>query len=103
MVPNAVIQNTVVNYVTIIRIGDRKGKILRPEMTTNVTVFIETREDVLSVARRAIRRDRGKYLVWVQNNGRIEEREVRVGWRDETHTEILSGLEEGETVVIGEP
>lgn len=101
--PNAVIQNTVVNYITIIRIGDRQDRILRPEMTTNVTIFIETRQDVLAVPRKAIRRDRGKYLVWVQNEGQIEEREVRVGWRDETYTEILEGLAEGETVMIGEP
>jgi len=101
--PNAVIQNTVVNYITIIRIGDRQGRILRPEMTTNVTIFIETRQNVLAVPRKAIRRDRGKYLVWVQNEGQIEEREVRVGWRDETYTEILEGLAEGETVMIGEP
>ncbi len=101
--PNAVIQNTVVNYVTIIRIGDRHGKVLRPEMTTNVTIFLETHEDVLAVPRAAIQRERGTYFVYVQEDGRIEEREVRVGWRDEAYTEILSGLNEGEKVVVGEP
>jgi macrolide-specific efflux system membrane fusion protein len=101
--PNAVIQNTVVNYVTIVHIGDRQGKILRPEMTANVTIFLETRENVLAVPRGAIRRDRGQYLVRVKENGRVEERAVRVGWRDSGYTEILSGLTEGETVLIGEP
>jgi macrolide-specific efflux system membrane fusion protein len=101
--PNAVIQNTVVNYVTIVRIGDRKGRILRPEMTANVTILLDTREDVLTVPRGAIRRDRGKYLVHVEQDGRIEERVVEVGWRDDAYTEILSGVTEGETVLIGEP
>jgi macrolide-specific efflux system membrane fusion protein len=101
--PNAVIQNTVVNYIAIVQIGDRQGKILRPEMTTNVSILIDTRENVLAVPRRAIVRDRGKYLVRVQANGQIEEREVRVGWRDDAFTEILEGLDEGETVVIGIP
>jgi macrolide-specific efflux system membrane fusion protein len=101
--PDAVIQNTVVNYVTIIRIGDRRGKVLRPEMTTSVTIYLETHENVLTVPRGAIRRDRGKYLVYVQEGDRIVEREVQVGWRDDADTEILSGLDEGETVLIGEP
>lgn len=101
--PNAVIQNTVVNYVTIIRIGDRLGKSLRPEMTTNVTILLETHENVLTVPRRAVKRERGRYVVYIQENGRIEEREVQVGWRDKTHTEILSGLAEGERVLIEEP
>lgn len=101
--PNAVIQNTVVNYVTIVRIGDRQGKILRPEMTANVTIFLETHENVLTVPRGAIRRDQGEYQVRVEENGQIEERIVSVGWRDDSYTEILSGLTEGETVLIGEP
>lgn len=101
--PDAVIENTVVNYITIINIGDRQGKTLRPEMTANVTLFLETREDVLTVPRKAIRRDQGRYVVSVVHDGRLEEREVRVGWRDNNFTEIVKGLEEGETVAIGAP
>jgi macrolide-specific efflux system membrane fusion protein len=101
--PNAVIQNTVVNYVTIVRIGDRQGKILRPEMTANVTIFLETRENVLAVPRGAIIRDQGEYMVYVQADDQIEKRVVRVGWRDDSYTEILSGLEEGERILIGKP
>lgn len=101
--PNAVIQNTVVNYVTIVRIGDRQGKILRPEMTANVTIVLETREDVLAVPRGAIKRDQGRYIVFVKDDGQTEERVVRVGWRDNSHTQILSGVTEGETILVGEP
>jgi multidrug efflux pump subunit AcrA (membrane-fusion protein) len=72
-------------------------------MTTNVTIFLDTHENVLAVPRGAIKRDRGRYLVYVEKNGQIEEREVRVGWRDDAYTEILSGLEEGERVLIEEP
>lgn len=101
--PDAVIQNTVVNYITVISIGDQQGKTLRPEMTANVTLFLETREGVLAVPRRAVRRDRGRYVVYVLREGRREEREVRVGWRDDRYTEIVQGLDEGETVLIEEP
>jgi macrolide-specific efflux system membrane fusion protein len=101
--PDAVIENTVVNYITIIRIGDRHGKILRPEMTAYVTIYLETRDDVLAVPRGAIRRDGGRYVVRVLQDGVVEDREVRVGWRDEDFTEIVEGLTEGETVLVGEP
>jgi macrolide-specific efflux system membrane fusion protein len=101
--PDAVIDNTVVNYITIISIGDRQGKTLRPEMTANVTLFLETREDVLAVPRRALRREGGRYVVRVRQDGLVEEREVRVGWRDDRFTEIVEGLEEGQTVLIEEP
>ncbi|MBT8398128.1 MAG: efflux RND transporter periplasmic adaptor subunit [Gemmatimonadetes bacterium] len=98
--PDAVIENTVVNYITIISIGDRQGKTLRPEMTANVTLFLETRENVLAVPRRALRRDRGRYLVSVVREGQIEEQEVQVGWRDDQYTEIMRGLEDGDVVLI---
>jgi macrolide-specific efflux system membrane fusion protein len=101
--PDAVIDNTVVNYITIISIGDRQGKTLRPEMTANVTLFLETREDALAVPRRALRREGGRYVVRVRQGGLVEEQEVRVGWRDDRFTEIVEGLEEGQTVLIEEP
>lgn len=101
--PNAVIQNTVVNYITIVQIGDRMGKILRPEMTTNVTILLETREHVLAVPRGAIRREQGEYVVYVQNEDGIIARRVQVGWRDERYTEILSGLVEGEQILSEAP
>jgi macrolide-specific efflux system membrane fusion protein len=98
--PDAVIENTVVNYITIVGILDRQGRTLRPEMTANVTLFLDTRLDVLAVPRGAVRRDRGRYVVYVLQDGQRVEREVRVGWRDDRYTEVVQGLEEGETVVI---
>jgi hypothetical protein len=33
--------------------------------------------------------------------GDIKERRITVGWVDSEYTEVLSGLKEGETVLIG--
>jgi macrolide-specific efflux system membrane fusion protein len=101
--PDAVIENTVVNYITIVSIGERHDRILRPEMTAYVTIMLETRQDVLTVPRGAIRRAEGRYVVRVLEDGVVEEREIRVGWRDDDYTEVVEGLTEGETVLIGEP
>jgi len=98
--PKAEIQDNVVNYVTIIKITDKKDKILRPEMTTTVTIFLETHRNVLAVPNGAIHREQGKRFVYVLRNEQPEKRSVRTGWRDNTHTEILEGLREGDHLIL---
>jgi macrolide-specific efflux system membrane fusion protein len=100
--PSAEIQDNVVNYVTIIRISNDQGKILRPEMTTTVNVSLEKRENVLAVPNRAIRRERGRKFVYVLEGQEPVQRWVKVGWKDSEYTEIVEGLEESEEVILGE-
>jgi macrolide-specific efflux system membrane fusion protein len=100
--PKAVIQDNVVNYIVTIGITEAQGRILRPEMTANVTIFLDVRRGVLAVPTAAVSRDGGERFVIVLADGRQERRAVRVGWRDGSYTEILDGLAEGETVVVGE-
>lgn len=100
--PKAVIQNNVVNYIATIEITDLKDKILRPEMTTKVTIFLDTRKNVLTVPNSAIKRARGNKFVYLFENGQPIEREIKVGWKNNGYTEIISGLSEGEKVIIGE-
>jgi macrolide-specific efflux system membrane fusion protein len=98
--PKAVIQDNVVNYVVTLTITDFQEKTLRPEMTTNVTIRLETRKNVLAVPTNAILREQGERYVTVMDNGRTAQRKVKAGWKDDGFTEIVSGLEEGETITI---
>jgi macrolide-specific efflux system membrane fusion protein len=99
--PSATIQDNVVKYVVAIHIdGDAAG--LRPEMTAAVRIQLETRT-VLAVPARAIRRDGGATVVYVQVDGRATPRPVRVGWRDGPWAEIVDGLAEGDRVLINPP
>lgn len=98
--PKAVIQDNVVNYIVTVEITDAQGRTLRPEMTANVTVFLEVRKGALAVPAAAVSRDGGDRSVMVLENGRRERRSVKVGRRDGGYLEILEGLTEGETVVI---
>lgn len=100
--PKAEIQDNVVNYITILKITDRQDKVLRPEMTTTVSIFLERKIQVLAVPSNAVQREEGQKFVYVAQNGRIEKRPVKVGWKDKKYTEILEGLAEGEEVVIGD-
>jgi RND family efflux transporter MFP subunit len=99
--PKAEIQDNVVNYITVLRITDRQKKILRPEMTTTVTIFLEKKTGVLAVPNSAIQREEGQKFVYVIQDDQIVKRLIEVGWKDKQYTEILGGLTEGENVAIG--
>lgn len=100
--PKAVIQDNVVNYIVTVEILDFKDRILRPEMTANVTITLEERRDVLAVPTTAIHRDRGERYVLVLEGEKHVRRTVNVGWRDGAYTEILEGLNDGDLVLIAE-
>jgi multidrug efflux pump subunit AcrA (membrane-fusion protein) len=101
--PKAVIQDNVVNYDVVVDIKTPYHGMLRPEMTASVTVFLEKREDVLAVPAKAVRRERGRTIVYLPSKGRPERREIKVGWRDGQWIEVASGLQEGETVFLEAP
>ena len=101
--PKAVIQDNVVNYDVVIDILDSHEGQLRPEMTASVTIQLETKNDVLAIPARAVKRQRGKNVVYVAVDGQPEPREITVGWKDGSWIEVLAGLEEGQTIFVELP
>jgi len=100
--PTALVQVNVVTYDVVIAI-DNPDDVLRPDMTATVTIVVAERTQVLAVPNQALRRVDGQRVVYVQQGDRFVPRVVTIGWRDKSHTEILSGVQEGERVLIGEP
>jgi len=101
--PKAVIQDNVVNYDVVVDVETPYHGRLRPEMTASVTIFLEKREGVLAVPAKAVQRERGRTVVYVDADGRAEPREIKAGWRDGQWIEVASGLQEGETVLLEAP
>ena len=102
--PKAVLQENVVYYDVVVEIASDYDGLLRPEMTASVTIFLEKREQVLAIPTKAVRRERGKNMVYVLSNaGRPQPREIKVGWRDGAWMEVAAGLSEGETVLLEVP
>jgi HlyD family secretion protein len=102
--PKAVIQENVVNYDVVVESTDPYDGLLRPEMTASVTIQLDARENVLAVPVKAVKRERGKSVVYVMSSaGSAQPREVKVGWKDSQWVEIVSGLEEGQTVLLDGP
>lgn len=100
--PKAIIQDNVVNYIVVVEISDFKDKILRPEMTATVTIKLETRKNVIAVPSKAIVRERGERFVTIVADNTQETRKIKTGWYDSSFTEVVEGLNEGETILLPE-
>ena len=100
--PQAELQNNVVNYITVLEIGDTGDHILRPEMTTTVNILLADREDVLAVRNSAVRRDDAGTHVLLLEGERSIRRDIRAGYRGRTHTEVIDGLQGGDEVLVAD-
>jgi macrolide-specific efflux system membrane fusion protein len=100
--PKATIQDNVVKYIVALEIISPYEGRLRPEMTTSVSLQLESR-NVLAVPAKAVRREGGKHVVWASVNGRPTPREVKLGWKDGSWTEVASGLEAGQEIFLDQP
>ena len=99
--PKAIIQENVVNFDVVIEIDDPNIELLRPDMTTSVTIYQEERTGVLMIPRAAvIKEGAGKFVLVKQGNGNFEKRAVRIGMTSGGDVEVVSGLNEGEAVGI---
>jgi HlyD family secretion protein len=91
-----------VNYTVEISLEDTDLAI-RPMMTAVISIVTDTREDVLVVPNRALRRDRDGTFVEVLRNGTPARANVVTGISNDVYTEIIEGLEEGDPVVVARP
>lgn len=98
--PRAVLQENVVNYITLISIVNSEGK-LKPDMTANVTIALQKKKGVITVPGAAVVREGGrKYVMLQEEDGTTARREVKTGWKEGTYLEITSGLKEGDVVLV---
>ncbi len=77
---------------------------LRPGMTADVTIHVASRKDVLVVPDNTITRSQGKETVEVMvGEQQTEVRDIKAGLSNWEETEVLSGLKEGDQVIIPPP
>lgn len=99
--PQPEIKDNIVYYLATVKINPEDAKFLRPEMTTHVKIFSETKKNVLLVPNSAVKFEKGEYIVLVpKEKDKNQPVPVKVGIRDEKMTEIISGLKENDTILI---
>lgn len=105
--------NNVVTYEVVISASNADLK-LKPGLTANVTIFTKEQANILSVANKALRftptketvgKDmkivdcKGKNKVWTLNGNTLTAHSVNIGQSDAMHTQIISGIKAGQSVV----
>jgi HlyD family secretion protein len=86
-----------------VRIAISSNSRLRAGLSTTATITVSQIKDVVRVRNRFVRLDRksGKAFVTLQSpDGKFSEVQVTLGLRNETFTEIKSGLTVGDVIVI---
>jgi len=76
---------------------------VRSLMTASIRIVVAEKQDVLVAPNRALRRDSGGRYVEVLRLGLPTKEYVTTGASNEDVTEIVSGLEEGQEVIISRP
>jgi RND family efflux transporter MFP subunit len=75
---------------------------LSPGMYANVVLQLQNRPNALTVPVQALTRDNGKATVLVVNaDNHVEQRQVLTGIEEPTRIEVLSGIKDGERVIVG--
>lgn len=89
----------VTSYPTIITF-DSSLPNMYPNMSVSANIIIDSKTDVLSVPSASIQTTDGESTVKILKDGQISQVVVEIGLSDSTNTEIISGLSEGEIVVV---
>lgn len=97
--PAATVTQGVVNYAVKITL-DETDPALRPSMTAVATIVVDERQNVLLAPNRAIKSSGQTKFVNVQRGNQVVTTTVTLGLVGETYSEILSGLQAGETVIV---
>jgi HlyD family secretion protein len=93
--------SNVITFDAKIEVISENAHKLKPEMTTNIEVIIDKKDNVLFVPVEAItHKGKQKIVQIVKTNDKPEPRIVKTGMNNGTVIEIKEGLEEGEKVVI---
>ena len=95
------------SFAVKIKLLDTEGVTLRPGMSCRAEIFTNTKDSVLAVPIQAVITEEDltvnetSYYLFVRNGDEVRRVEVEVGLSDDTYQEILSGVAEGDEIVIG--
>jgi len=79
------------------------GRLLMPGLYAEADVSLEHRDDIPAVPLQAINHEGNKTSVFVVNsNGVVEDRTITLGIQTAADAEVLSGLNEGEQVIVSD-
>jgi HlyD family secretion protein len=96
---SAVIQQNVVYYTVYIDVDSPQG-MLFPTMTARLTINTGESKNALIVPLSAVKENKGQKYVQVMVDGKPQSVQVQLGLADDEKVEILSGINEGDQIVL---
>lgn len=72
-----------------------------PHMAVNANIILSVKNDIVLVPSAAVQISNNQSTVKVMRNGQVVSVPVEIGSNNDTQTEIVSGLNEGDVVVVG--
>jgi len=87
-------------YFSVLISIDNEDDRLRPGMSATAHIISNERNNVILVPRRAVSWREGQAYTDLQDALSTHERAVELGVADDTHYEVLSGLNAGDTVIL---
>ncbi len=96
------IDSNVVTFEVKVEVSGTDQHLLKPEMTANVEIVAVQKESVLLIPVPAMERGKSEYFVTVIKDGISKMRTIKIGISDGEFIEIISGLSEGEQILIPE-
>lgn len=99
-------QGQVENSITIFKVkievlGSGKNK-LKPMMSSNIEIVTASARDTLYLSRGAVRKEGNETYVVILENGKPKKIPIETGIENPIHTQIISGLEKGQKVILGD-
>jgi RND family efflux transporter MFP subunit len=94
------LSNGVKEYPAVVDVDDLNGQEVKPGMTAEVKILVGSLKDVLCVPVQAIAEHKGDFFAYVSTPTGIRRKQVRVGESNETHIQIVDGLEPGDQVAL---
>ena len=112
--------STVVTYEVVVT-ADNPDLKLKPRLTANITIYTMERDQVLTIPNKALRfipdpmmlegtgisvnnptatAETGQRLVWVKKGNELLPKSVTIGSNNNTETEVVAGLNEGEEIAV---
>ncbi|NQV00761.1 MAG: efflux RND transporter periplasmic adaptor subunit [Parcubacteria group bacterium] len=87
-------------YYKVTSVFNAEDERIKPGMTVNLDIQTEKKENVLYLPYYLIKEKNGDKYVLVMENNEVKEKIIEIGLEGENSIEIISGLEEGESIVV---
>lgn len=78
---------------------DNPNLVLRPGMFVKADIVVEQRSDIIVIPKELVLSRQNRSVVFVEEEGRAQQRNIETGLSDDVMVEVLDGLSEGERLI----